>query len=232
MSHVRLSRLVAATVLALLFAPCAQAVVIRIDDVSSFTNLTGISSATTFTGLSGGSIGFLDNPTTIDNITYSSDSTVLAVIDPNFNPARFDYGTGEVLAPLTEGTGPLLLSPVGGAGAIGFDFGGVSFQNDDPLTFTFTVTDAEGNEFTFDKTGGTPTGDNGTGFAFIGFVSDSPIVSVLATPSDFSGVTSYDNVRSNTIGAEIVPEVNTLSLLTLGTLPIGILFARRRRAAR
>lgn len=228
MSQVRLSRLVAATAFALLFTPHAQAAIIQINDVTTFTTLTGISSTTTFTGLSGGSIGFLDNPTTIDNITYSSDSTVLAVIDPaNFNPERFDYGTGEVLAPLTEGTGPLLFSPVGGAGAIGFDFGGVSFQNDDPLTFTFTVTDAEGNEFTFDKTGGTPTGDNGTGFAFIGFVSDSPIVSVLSTPSDFSGTSSYDNVRSNALGAVVIPEVNTLSLLALGTLPIGILFARR-----
>ena len=126
----------------------------------------------------------------------SSESASLAAIAPSFASGAFEYGTGEILSVVTEGTGPLLVSPVSGTTAVGFDFGGGAIRGNAPSTFTFMVTDANGQIFSFDKIGGTPAGRGGGGFAFIGFLSDSPIVSILSTPSNLSGFTNYDNFRS------------------------------------
>jgi len=115
-----------------------------------------------------------------------------------------------------------------GTTAVGTDLGINAFP-----TSSFKVTLSTGD--TFKITGGSPTGQGGVGFLFVGFVSTSPITSItfdgipVGLYSGGGYIPSYDNFSFG-YGTVPVPEPSTLAL-ALGVASLFGVTSFWRRAA-
>jgi hypothetical protein len=128
-------------------------------------------------------------------------------------------GAGQVTAGAgrssTEGVPSEVVCLLSGATAFGFTYGD---NTDSALPFTVTL--STGDTFTLT----TPL-NNGVDTGFVGFVSDTPITTVIFADSG----SAFDGINvSESAGAVSAPEPGTLALMATGLLGTALLGRRRR----
>jgi len=222
----RLALISSAIVLVAASVP-ASAAPVRFNDRAAWTAAAQDITTVTFEGIApvGGFEFFVNGPVDIGGVEFATiPNTGLFVVDPDFGPAFYDWGSGAVLN--FDSSGPLAVLTAtlpAGMSAVGFDV--MTFQMLPPYASTVNVEVNDGGTTSF-----TVHTDELPFRTFFGVIAASPITSIT-----ISGITLGINVDNFSYGKARegppphIPEPSTVILLGFGLVRLRARVTSRRK---